>query len=419
MTRRRRKRAGADVLIIRQNHVPVDPRVRRELYALLDAGYRVDVLCTRGRGERWCERDGAMRIIRVPLFHRRGGVPGFVLEYLLFFVVALVSSSLLQFVRRYRVVQVNTLPDALVFAAVVPRLLGARILLDLHECMPEFFMTKYCVDGRHPAVRLLGVLEQAAIRFADHALTCTDDMRDAFVARGAVAEDITVVLNSADETAFDPDRHPPRAPDNRFVLICHGAIEPRYGLDTTIRAVGLLAEELPGLRLEIYGNGSQTPILRGLAEELAVGDRVTFSDGYVPLDALVAAIARADVGVVAIARDRFRDLTHCNKMYDFIAMQRPIVCSRTTSALSYFDEHSFAWFHSGDERALADAITALHDDPQWRADLVAHAALRAEPYRWVHQRRIYVGVIQALLGKPVAPTARDLLDRSHHVHAEG
>ena len=403
MTAPRRRRAGADVLIIRQNHVPVDPRVRRELHALLDAGHRVDVLCTRGRGERWYERDGSMRIIRVPLFHRRGGVPGFLLEYLLFFVVAFVGSALLQLVRRYRVVQVNTLPDALVFAAVVPRMLGARVLLDLHECMPEFFMTKYGVAARHPAVRLLGVLEQAAIRFADHALTCTDDMRDAFVARGAVADDITVVLNSADETAFDPDRHPPRAPDDRFVLICHGAIEPRYGLDTTIRAVGLLADELPGLRLEVYGNGSQTPVLRGLADEIGVGDRVTFSDGYVPLDALVAAIARADVGVVAIARDPFRDLTHCNKMYDFVAMRRPAVCSRTTSALAYFDEDSFEWFESGDERALADAIRALHDDPDRRRRLVSHAAARAEPYRWVHQRGVYVGVVERLLERRDAP----------------
>lgn len=409
--------ARADVLIIRQNHVPVDPRVRRELYALLDAGHRVDVLCTRGRGERWHERDGAMRIIRLPLFHRRGGVPGFLLEYLLFFAFAFVAATLLQPVRRYRVVQVNTLPDVLVFAAAVPRLLGARILLDLHECMPEFFMSKYGVGARHPAVRLLGRLEQAAIRFADHALTCTQEMREAFVARGAVAGDISIVLNSADEAAFDPDRHPRRPPDDHFVLICHGAIEPRYGLDATIRAVGLLADELPGLRLEIYGNGSQTPVLQALARELGVGDRVTFSDGYVPLDALVAAIAAADVGVVAIARDRFRDLTHCNKMYDFIAMRRPVVCSRTTSVMSYFDDASFAWFDSGDERALAAAIRALHDDPQRREDLVTHAAHRAEPYRWVHQRRVYLTVVEGLLGRPT-PAAREPAE-PRRVHARG
>ena len=400
---RRRVRRRADVLIIRQNHVPLDPRVRRELQALLEAGYHVDVLCTRGPGEPWYEHEGSMRIIRFPLFHRRGGVPGFLLEYFLFFVFAFFAAGLLQLVRGYRVVQVNTLPDALVFAAVVPRVLGARILLDLHECMPEFFATKYGVGMGHPAVRLLAALEQAAIRFADHAITCTNEMRDAFAARGAVASDISIVLNSADEAVFDPDRYPRRAPDGRFVLICHGAIEPRYGLDTAIRAVGLLADDLPGLQLEIYGHGSQTPVLAALAAELGVSQRVVFSDGYVALDTLVGAIARADAGVVAIARDRFRDLTHCNKMYDFIAMRRPVLCSRTASVAAYFDAESFAWFDSGDERALARAITALHDDADLRHRLVANAGSRAEPYRWVHQREVYLGVVGRLLERPPVP----------------
>lgn len=398
----------ADVLIIRQHHVPLDPRVRKELYALLDAGYRVDVLCTRGPGEPWYERDTAMRIIRFPLFHRRGGVPGFLLEYLLFFVAAFVAAGLLALVRRYRVVQVNTLPDVLVFAAAIPRMLGARVLLDLHECMPEFFATKYGVSMRHPAVRLIAALEQAAIRFADQSMTCTDQMREVFVQRGA-ASDIRVVLNSADEAAFAADRPQERASDGRFILICHGAVEPRYGLDTTIRAVALLADELPGLQLEIYGRGSQKPILVELAAELGIADRVTFSDGYVALETLVAAIARADAGVVAITKDRFRDLTHANKMYEYIAMRRPVVCSRTASVVAYFDDDSFAWFDSGDERALADAIRALHDDPDLRSRLVAHAASRAEPYRWAHQRGVYLGVVERLLERRDAPAADALV----------
>ena len=47
------------------------------------------------------------------------------------------------------------MPDALVFAAAVPRLLGARVVLDLHECMPEFFSVKFGVPMEHPVVRLL------------------------------------------------------------------------------------------------------------------------------------------------------------------------------------------------------------------------------------------------------------------------
>ena len=100
--------------------------------------------------------------------------------------------TILHLRRRFDLVQVNTMPDALVFAAVVPKLLGARVVLDLHECMPEFYAVKFAAGMRHPVVRLLAWFEQSAIRFSDVAITCTDQMRDAFCSRGAAKEKIEV-----------------------------------------------------------------------------------------------------------------------------------------------------------------------------------------------------------------------------------
>ncbi len=393
------RRPGA-VLVLRQNHFPQDPRVRREVLALLqDAGYEVDVLCTRRRGERLVERDGQLRIFRVPLWHRRGGVAGYLGEYLLFHLAATVGAGLLHLRRRYSLVQVHTLPDSLVFAAVLPRLGGTPVLLDLHECMPEFFATKFGVGMGHPAVRAIGALEQAAIRFADHAITCTDQMREAFVARGARPERIDVVLNAADEAVFDPECHRAPRTHDRFVLVCHGALEERYGLDTVIQAVALLAPDLPGLSLEIYGEGSERAALVRLAADLGVTDRVRFSDGFVPIDDLVAAIARADAGVVAVKPDVFRDLTHCNKMYDLVAMRRPALVSRTAATAAYFDESCFAWFEGGNAEDLARAVRALYDDRSRGERLVANATRQSAPYRWAAQKRLYLAAVEQTLGR--------------------
>ncbi len=387
----------ANILVIRQSAFPIDPRVRREVRALLDEGHEVDVLCTRRPGERWVERDGNLRVLRIPLFHRRGGAPGYLLEYLVFLLVAGLAACLLHLRRHYRLVQVHTLPDSLVFAALAPRSLGARVLLDLHECMPEFFASKYRTGPDHVAVRALATLEQRAIRFADRAITCTDQMRNAFVNRGARPDKIEVVLNSSEEEIFDPHRCPGKEKSSTFTVLCHGAIEDRYGLDTAIRAVALLAPEIPELRLEIRGEGSEVNALRNLAADLGVLDKVYFAVGYVPVEDLVAAIARADVGLVAVKRDPFRDLTQCNKMYDFIAMRRPVIVSRTSSVQSYFDEPCFCWFDSGDEQDLARAIRAVHADAAFRHRLVEAASRRAEPYRWLAQRERYLGVVRQLL----------------------
>jgi glycosyltransferase involved in cell wall biosynthesis len=388
----------ARVCLIRQGYHPLDTRVRREVDALTAAGHDVDVICVRRSGQRCRERLGRVTVYRLPLSAQRTqGRLGYLLRYAAFGLAAAVLATALAAQRRWDVVQVNSMPDALVFAAAVPRLFGARVLLDLHECMPEFFQVKFGVGPHHPAVRLVAAAEQASIRFAHRTITCTEQMRAAFVARGAPADRIDVVLNSSDEAIFDPGRHPPAMRrGDRFTLICHGAIERSYGHDTLVRAAALLRDEIPGLRVEIYGDGTYRRELERLGAELGLNGALWVSDGWAPIEQLVAAIAAADAGVVAMRRDAFRELTHCNKMFDFIAMRRPAIVSRTRAVEAYFGDDAFALFESGDAHDLARAIRRLYADPGLGARLVARAVEASAPYRWERQRRIYQRIVEEL-----------------------
>jgi glycosyltransferase involved in cell wall biosynthesis len=319
-------------------------------------------------------------------------------EYAAFFALSASLVTALHLRRRYRLIQVHSLPDVLVFAAAVPRMLGARVLLDLQECMPEFFATKFGVGGAHPLVRLIGRLEQLSIRFADAVITPTAQMRDVFIGRGAAPDRIVVVMDGADEQTFHPVDVPRRDADSdgTFTLISHGTVEEHYGLDTVIEAVALLRDELPGLRLQVYGDGSDLDRLHGLAARLGVADRVHFSDGFVPIGDLVAAIARADAGIVALRRDPFRDVSLAGKMFDFIAMGKPVLSSRTRSVEETFGASCVELFESGDAGDLARALRVLYRDPQRRADLAARARAVAAEYQWSRQREIYRGVVDRL-----------------------
>jgi glycosyltransferase involved in cell wall biosynthesis len=244
-------------------------------------------------------------------------------------------------------------------------------------------------------VRVLGWLEQASIRFASMATTCTDQMREAFLKRGAPPWKIAVVFNGADEAIFDPRRFPSTNGEG-FELISHGSLEKRYGIATIIDAISRI-DDVPGLRLQIYGDGPQLAELEALACERGVDDRVWFSRGFVPLDDLVAAIAAADAGVVAVERNAFRDLTLCNKMYDFIAMETPAIVSRTRSVEAYFDDSCFALFDAGNVDQLADAIRALHRDRTRARALAQRAKEAGAAHRWERQRLVYLGVVDELL----------------------
>ncbi|KRE32493.1 hypothetical protein ASG82_23670 [Mycobacterium sp. Soil538] len=387
------------VCLVRQYYVPLDTRVLREAEALVASGHEVDLVCLRDEGEPSRERRSGLRIYRLPVPRKRGGSTLWPLvEYILFFCAATLLVSVLHVRHRYAVVQANSVPDFLVFVAAIPRLLGARAVLDLHECMPEFYASKFGSGPHHPGVRLMALIERFSIRFADAAITVTDPMRDQFVARGADPEKITVVLNGADETVFDPTRYLPRAPDGEFRLVCHGSIEERYGLDTVIEAVALLADELPGLRLRIYGRGTYKQELERLVADLGVGDRVWFSQGFVPIDELIQALAEADAGVVAMKQDAFRDLTVATKMYDFITMRKPQLVSRTRSVEVYFDEVAFALFRSDDPVDLARAIREVVADPQRRVAMVDAATKQGAAHRWPPNAVRYVGVIERAAG---------------------
>jgi glycosyltransferase involved in cell wall biosynthesis len=389
-----------------------DTRLQREVAALLDRGHSVHVLCLRDRGERLREHRGRLTISRMPMRHSAGaGAARRFAEYVTFFVLVCVGVGALHLRRRFDLVQINSVPDVLVFAALLPRVTGARVLLDLQEPMPEFFVTKSGVGERHPAVRLLAALEQASIRFADAALTVTEPMRQAFVDRGARPDKITVVMDGSDEEVFDPTRFPRRVrDDDTFVLVSHGTIEPQYGLDTAIRAVALLAETIPSLELRIVGDGSHRAELQTLASRLGVSDRIVFSSGFVPIEELVATLATSDVGVVAMKQDRFRDLTLAGKMFDYITMGIPMVVSATRSVEETFPADCFESFVSDDPSDLARAIERLHDDPKLAMSYARRTKDVARPYSWPVQRRRYWEVVDALLD-PAATTDRSLSGR--------
>ena len=394
-----RQTAGR-VCVVRNNYYPRDAKLRREVEALVNAGYAVDVVCLRNGDQRLRETSGGATVWRLPIGHRRGSFARYVLEYTVVVALAAALIGALHVRRRFQVIQVNTPPNIIAFSAIIAKLFGARVLVQMQEPDPEFFAAKFHVSDASPIVRIVAWAEQATIRFADFVITCTDHMRDAFVRRGAASDKIAVIVPTSNEAEFDPSRAVAAAhPRDGFTLVSHGSIEERYGLDTVIRSVAVLKDEMRDLRLRIYGEGTYTATLQRLAQELDVQDAVSFH-GWVPIQELVQAIAEADAGVVAMKRDPFRDLTHCLKMYDFISMRRPAIVSRTRSVDEYFDDETLQKFEPGDERDLARAIRALRADPSRAQALAARAARVTEPLRWQHQRQFYLHVIDRLTAGP-------------------
>jgi glycosyltransferase involved in cell wall biosynthesis len=386
-------RARTRVCIVRQSDLYEIP-VKREAEALAEAGFDVEVLCMRNaeRPRRTVVNNVAIISLRASL--NRSSRARYAFDYLWFFLLAAVTLTVRHLRRRYAVIQVNTMPDFLVFAAAVPKLLGARVIGYMKEPTPELAETLF---GTGPLVGVLRRIERRALRFVDHTLTVTEQLKQRYVARGARAEGITVVLNGAAPETFGATPAVSDGPSGEFRIICHGSIEERYGQDTIIEAAHLLRHELPDLRVTFTGRGSYTDEVCRKIDDLDLGGVVRY-EGWVSFDRLNELLRKADIGIVAQKASPYSHLVHTNKMVDYWIYGLAVIASRLDAVSALYDDRFLEYYEPGDPRSLANAIRHLHDDEARRAELAENGKRAEHGNGWAVQRQTYLATYEALLG---------------------
>ncbi len=390
---------GADgrrrACILRQTDI-YESTVRREAEALSGAGFDVEVILMEGDGRPRHAVVNGVTVISLPSSRRRGGSKArYAVDYGRFFMLAALILAARHIRRPYHVIQASSMPDFLVFAALVPKLLGSRTVAYLREPTPELAETLF---GPGWITDLLVRLEQWSIRFADHTITVTDQLKQRYVERGAEPDRITVVLNGADPRTMLADWSPgPAAVKSEFTAVCHGTIEDRYGHDTIIEAARLLRDEMPDLRVVITGRGSLSGRVPKMVADNGAEDVVRF-EGWVSPSCLNDILHSADAGIVAQKSSPYSNLVHTNKMVDYWMFGLPVIASRLRATAETYDDDVMEYFEPGDARQLAAAIRRLRSDPERRAKLAANGRLALLRNGWDTQRPVYLSAFAAALG---------------------
>jgi glycosyltransferase involved in cell wall biosynthesis len=381
------------VCLVRHSYYPHDMLVRREAIALRDYGFQVQVFCLRGQGQAANEVIDGVEVYRVPLSRVKGGAARYLYDYLTFFAFIAVRLAIRHLHHQYACIQVNTMPDFLVFATLIARLLGAKVTLMMYEPMPELWATVY---RQRLVVKLLEATQRAAIGYAHAVFAVTEQQKETFVARGANADKITVLLNVPETRFWEQSIPAALSPNEHFTLICHGAIEERYGHDTMLQAIQQVKDQIPNLRLRILGTGSYKDQFQAQIKEMNLEEYVQYL-GWVPLQQMAEELHNADVGIVAQKSSLYSNLVHTGKMYDFLAFGKPVLASRLKAVQAYFGEEALRFFEPGDADSLAEGILDLYQHPEKRKMLIENSQRLYEQYKWENQKQVYLSVYRALV----------------------
>jgi glycosyltransferase involved in cell wall biosynthesis len=390
-------------------HYPLgETRVEREAQALVEHGYEVDVICLRTPTEPAMVTVDGVQVYRLPVRRRRrNGTIAQLVDYVVFLVLAFIRLTKLHRQRRYSSVQVHNLPDFLVFAALIPKLAGARVILDLHDLMPEFYAERFQRSLDSLPVRLVRWQEWLSCRFADHIITVTELWRQALIERGQPPEKVTVVMNVADDRIFHRDVAAemsgdcdsllkPEAGDDRFRLIYHGALAPRHGLDLALRAIDVVRQTAPDIHLTLHGDGEYRRYMESLVDELALQDHVQFSPDFVPTAELPELLKRADLGVVPYRDGVFTSGILPTKLMEYAALGIPAIASRTAAISAYFEDTMIEFFTPGDVEDLARCMLMLYRNRNRLAELAQNIEKFNQRYNWKAQSAGYVALVERL-----------------------
>ena len=288
------------------------------------------------------------------------GLGAMLFYWSLFAIKACVKVARLHFTHKFDIVHVHNLPDFLVFAAIIPKLLGARVILHVQDVTPELMAVKSRGIRRSVAVALTKIQERMSTAFADHVVTVGWPFEKLLLERGVPRQKLSSILNSADPRIFTPAKRtepfigePTR--EHPLILMYHGTCAYRNGVDTAIRAFAKARHSAPHLLFQIRGAGEAVPSLKQLAQDLHVADQVEVL-GYVPLEEIADFIAHGDIGIIAYPSDCFMDLLLPTKAYEYSWMRRPIIAAGTTAIKSMFRPTSLKLCKASDVDSFADAI---------------------------------------------------------------
>jgi glycosyltransferase involved in cell wall biosynthesis len=370
------------ICVIAYTLYSADHRVQREAETLVRRGDQVDLISLAESGRPATETAEGVHVFRVGFTRYRGSSSvNYIASYFRFLFSAAFKVTRLHLKNKYDVVYVHTMPDFMVLAGLIPKLLGAKLVLDIHDMMPELYVSKFGVTHKHPLIRFLAFQEQFSARIADKVVCVHKPHQDVLTGRGTPASKMTILPNLTDPLIFRTD--PNIKPDTGgFRIVYHGTIAHRLGPDLAVDAFAKIAASCPGARLEIYGSGDSADEVEEAIERSGVADRIVFPGKIFSIRSVAQMISGAAIGIVPNRRDPSTEYMLPVKMLEYAHFGIPVIAPRLLAIQHYFTDENVLYYEPGNVDELAEAIHRLYSDPALRTRLSEGIVRFAEGFNW-------------------------------------
>jgi len=349
---------------------PPDSRVENEALVLIEEGHNVVLLCFDFTGSQ-PEFDRMLGIdivrLRIPrLIYKLSA-----LAYTFPIFHLYLKPEISKFIESYQI-EILHIHNIQVARAVfwANKKYKLPVILDLHENRPEImkyyrhvsnFSGKMLIDPKK-----WRRFEHEFIREADNTIVVTEEAKKYYLEELEIGErKITVVPNSV---RLDFYKNPKLDIDlierfsKSFTILYLGDTGLRRGIETLIKAIPLLINDIPNVKLVIVGKNNTDDILFKLVGELGIDKYVDF-EGWKDLSEFPAYIHESDIGVSPLHRNLHHDTTYANKVFQYMAFGKPVVVSDCEAQAKLIKKYDCGLvFKDRNHEDLAKKILILYED---------------------------------------------------------
>jgi glycosyltransferase involved in cell wall biosynthesis len=317
------------------------------------------------------------------------------LSYLKFFFRCFFRTASLHLRRRYAVVHVNNMPDFFVFCALLPKVMGAKVVLDIHDPMPNTFSSKFKSGESGFFFKLLLWQQKLSAAFADQVLTVHEPVKQYVLVdqHKMSADTIEVIANYPDDMLFPLK---PAAPsDGKLRLAFHGTVLERYGLRNVMLALANV-QHRDCVSVKIIGEGDFSEQLKELIRTLNLSDIVHFDNRMYPLTQIPSLLADCNLGLVPLEISSITKYQLPLKLLEYLCLGMPSLTVRNIAIGYYFGEDDCLFYDPYDPESLRMTLDRLATDPGLLAQYQSRARALRDKFLWSKEKQKYITLLRRL-----------------------
>jgi glycosyltransferase involved in cell wall biosynthesis len=402
---RARRRAGHVLVVIENTPIGADCRALRQVDDLLASGYRVSAVTRRDPANAGYRERPGMKVLEYPPPREPDGKLGYLGEY----GVSLGWATMLSLSARLRgpidIVQFCEPPDIYFPLGWILRGLGAKVVVDQRDLMPELFAARYGED--HPTMlSVLRWLERRTQGVAQHTLCSNETFRARLIEAGARPGRATIVGNGpvlSQIQAATADRT--LRGQHKFFCCWVGVMNLQDHVDLLICIIAHIVHDLrrTDCGFAVIGDGECLAEARAESARLGLEEWVHFP-GWLPQDKVFSYLTSADLGLDTSLQGEISP----HKVIEYMAVGLPFVAFdvRETRVLG---AGAAALVPPGDLEGFAQQVVALVDDVARRSEMGETGRQRVQAdLSWERQSITYLDVIRRLSwrARPASVTTR-------------